>query len=194
MENNQSSAMLRRLNLAWENAKANGATQQEASIAMGYSNNSFLSGMLSGKKSVSIDNAFKLSIYLKLSPVDLFPELLTPYANAFAAMMSDVTSAEKDKDAVIFDLQKRLSDAGINAEVRSPMAVYNPLTDDQREVIELLTRLPMYETDFVLQSLRARVALHYSSGSSLTEVGNAAMDVCDAVNTTASEPVKLKET
>jgi hypothetical protein len=196
MDDYKKTALLARLNTAWENAKDNKqATQQKAALVMGYKKNSFISEMLNGKKPITVESAFKWSLYLEESPLELMREVVEPYAKAFHAMMNDVEDSEKDKDAIIYDLQKRLGEAGLNAEIKEPTAEYDALTAKQREILQLLTQLPGYETDLVLEPLRSRVDLLHGNGSRFTTSGKAAIDTpASPADITSIDPAKSKET
>ena len=194
MENDDKSALLRRLNDAWANAKKNGATQKQAAQAMGYSNNSFFSALLAGTKPITVETAFKLSRYFERSPLDLTREVVAPYAEELASVMNQAQESEQNKDQVIYVLQQRLVDAGLDAEVKEPMAIYNPLTAKQRTLLELLSQLPGYETDLLVESLQSRVALVQGTGSRFTVSGLAATDAPSSADVTEIAPGKVKET
>jgi len=172
------------INAAWIKVKKERKlTQQDACNAMGFSSQGTFSRLLKGDMPMNIEHIFKLSQLLNTPPLELAKEELEPYANAIHSMTNDVGRSHDEKEAIITDLQERLINAGINSEVRKPSEVYNAITDKQRELLQLLAQLPIYETDFALQSLRSRVALHRGDANPFSSVGKAAVD---SVNTSVA--------
>ncbi len=164
---------LKRLNAAWiEAKKARKLTQGKAAQALGVTQ-SFYSEMLNGKKPLSLEWIFKLSLFLEKSPMEIAPDIVEPYAEAFYAMIEDVKQSAYEKDQIIADLERRLS--GSEYSVAEPQATHNNTKHDI--VSSLLSQLPVYETDLLIQSLQSRVNLLQGESSMLTTAGKAAVDL-----------------